>query len=79
MKTPRKTEVALIGLSLLFLGLWAGYSLGYHHGMKDEQRKWESTVQIDSQGREVFFRQQAKAQFEAVFTVQNPIPEKFSK
>jgi 1,2-phenylacetyl-CoA epoxidase PaaB subunit len=36
-------------------------------------------VQFDSQGREVFSRRHTKGQFEAVFTVHNPIPEKFSK
>jgi hypothetical protein len=25
------------------LVLWLGYSLGYHHGLREERRAWEAT------------------------------------
>lgn len=27
--------------------VWAGYAVGYHRGLQNEQRAWESTIQVD--------------------------------
>jgi hypothetical protein len=76
MKNSITNKATLIGASLVVFALWEGYALGYHHGVRDENREWWSTVRLDSQGNRVFLGPQAKGQFDAPFTVRNSIPDK---
>jgi len=76
MKNFPNNKATLIGAFLVVFALWAGYALGYHHGVRDEEDRWWSSTHLDSQGNRVFHGPQAKAQFDASFTVRNSIPDK---
>ena len=39
-------SLSLIGL-VVVLALWVGYSLGYRQGVKNEERAWSSTAQME--------------------------------
>jgi hypothetical protein len=60
----------------MLLSLWGGYALGYHRGVRDDQREWWASVQMDSQGNQVFLGPQVKKGFDAFFVQRNPIPDK---
>jgi hypothetical protein len=64
---------------LMLLSLWTGYAIGYHRGMRDDQREWWASVRLDSQGNRVFDGPQAVASFDPYFERQNPIPDKLGK
>jgi hypothetical protein len=31
----------------VMLGLWAGYNLGYHRGLREERAAWQATEQVE--------------------------------
>ena len=39
---------------LVLFGLWFGYALGYHQGVRNEQKAWASTYTLDSNGRPIY-------------------------
>ncbi len=79
MKNPNRS---LVAVTIFSLGcLWAGYAIGYHHGLRDERQQWWSSAQEDSQGHLVFTGLRPQAWFDTRFVHGNgnPIPEKLRK
>jgi len=74
MKKPTLKGALKVAV-LMLLSLWAGYAIGYHRGMRDDQREWWSSVRLDSQGNRVFDGPRAVASFDPYFVRQNPIPD----
>jgi len=70
----------VIAATVLSIGcLWAGYAIGYHHGVRDERQEWWSSGQQDSKGRLVFTWPHNKYRFDTPYVARNPIPEKLTK
>jgi len=49
-------KTILTAAAFVVLALWIGYALGYHHGIRNEQKAWSSTYQLDSSGRRIYNR-----------------------
>ncbi len=41
-------KTTIISGSIVVLALWFGYNRGYHQGVQNERRAWESTAQRDT-------------------------------
>jgi hypothetical protein len=46
MKACLNRKITSAAAGLLAVALWCAYSLGYHHGGRNERRLWESTLQL---------------------------------
>ena len=46
-------KTILTAAAFVVLALWIGYALGYHPGIRNEQKAWSSTYQLDSSGRRI--------------------------
>ena len=75
----KSVKAALILAIPMLLSLWAGYVVGYRRGVRDDQREWWASVQLDSHGNRIFLGPQAKAAFNDYSGRQNPIPDKSGK
>jgi hypothetical protein len=40
----------LITISAATIALWSGFALGYHNGVRDGQAKWQSMIDLKSDG-----------------------------
>ena len=76
MKARINIKGIVMFAAVLLLSVWAGYAVGYHHGVRDDQREWWASIQFDTQGNHVFLGPQAKARFDPYFVRQNPIFQK---
>ncbi len=55
-KVPLNMKTILAGAAFVVLALWIGYALGYHHGVRNEQKAWSSTYQLDRSGQRIYNR-----------------------
>ena len=44
------------GFLLALVVLWAGFALGYHRGVRAEQRAWQSTAEMDNNCHRIVYR-----------------------
>jgi hypothetical protein len=79
MKASNSIKGVLTVAGLVLLSLWAGYAIGYHRGVRDDQREWWASARLDTQGNRVFLGPQAVATFDAPIVRQNPIPDRVGK
>jgi hypothetical protein len=49
-------KTILTAAAFVVLALWIGYALGYHHGVRNEQKAWSSTYQLDRSGQRIYNR-----------------------
>lgn len=60
MKNPVNVKIAMLGACLFAITLLGGYALGYRQGVRDNERSWWSSAQIDREGKRVFLGPQTQ-------------------
>jgi len=76
MKNPVNVKIVMLINCLFAITLLSGYALGYRHGVRDNERSWWSSAQIDREGKRVFLGPQAQLVENApVATKWNPMPK----
>jgi hypothetical protein len=79
MKTALSCKSTLTTAAAVVLALWVGYAAGYRRGVHTEAASWFATAHFDSLRNEIYSRPPGQFGYDPVYSVDNPIPNRFSK